>query len=74
MFSMAKYKRYSKKIYIPSNHAGKNLRDCHVEDEIQFICLCPNLNNIRSYYFSELNIDVGEKYMEQFLLKLCVKI
>ena len=30
----------------------------NVEDEIHFICLCPNLNNIRSYYFCKLNVDV----------------
>ena len=42
-----------------------------MEDEKDFICLCPNLNNIRSYYFCKLNIDVGKNYMEQFIEVLC---
>ena len=36
------------------------LCNCNVEDEIHFICLCQNLNNIRSYYFCKLNTDVGK--------------
>ena len=47
------------------------LCNCNVEDEVHFICLCPNLNNIRSYYFCKLNIDVGENYMEQLIEVLC---
>ena len=34
-------------------------------------CLCPNLNNIRSYYFCKFNIDVGKNYMERFVEVLC---
>ena len=47
------------------------LCDCNVEDKIHFICSCPNLNNIRFYHFSKLNIDFGENYMEQFIEVLC---
>ena len=45
----------------------ERLFNCNVEDEIHFICLCSNLNNIKSYYFFKLNIHVCENYMEQFI-------
>ena len=44
----------------------ERLCSCNVEDEIHFICSCPNLNNIRSYYFCKLNIDFGENYLLKF--------
>ena len=37
--------------------------DCNVEDEIHFIGSCPNLNNVISYYYPELNIDVDERFL-----------
>ena len=42
-----------------------------VEDEVHFICLCPTLNNIRSCYFTKLNIDVNESFMEQYINVIC---
>ena len=43
------------------------LCNCNVQDEIHFIYLCPNMNNIRLHYFCKLNIGVGENYMEHFI-------
>ena len=39
----------------------------NIEDEVHFICSCPSLNSIRSFYFAKLNIDVNESLIEQFI-------